>query len=83
MAPAVLPGAPVASADATDADDAPVGRRDWWPGKRVRRAGLAGVPVGARDDGGRDVMALVRTENVRCFDRIMMLLLSYVELLVA
>lgn len=37
--------------------DAPVGRRmRWWPWKRLRRAGFAAVPVGAREDVGRDAM---------------------------
>lgn len=56
MLPAVLLGALVAPAVVTEADDAPVGRRIRWPWKRLRRTGLAAVPVGARDDGGRDAM---------------------------
>lgn len=82
MSSAVLLGTLVASADATDADDAPVGRRIRWPWKILRRTGLAAVPVGARDDGGRDVMTLMRTENVRGVNRINTVV-SYVEILVA
>ncbi len=34
---------------------APVGRRmGWWLWKRLRRTGLAAVPEGAREGGGRD-----------------------------
>lgn len=37
--------------------DAPVGRRArWWPWNKLRRAGLAAVPVGARKALGRDAI---------------------------
>lgn len=52
----VAPAAPAAAAAAV----APVGRLiRWWLWKRFRRTGLAAVPEGAREGGGRDVIMIL------------------------
>lgn len=54
----VAPAAPAAAAAA--AAVAPVGRLiRWWLWKRFRRTGLAAVPEGAREGGGRDVIMIL------------------------